>query len=94
MRLVNADNVKEYARNHLSNPYEIMSTCAMVNSTNTEDAKIIVHGRWIYNTDDFTPSKRCSVCGYNRPIIAGEHVNQEADYYCCRCGAEMESNLK
>lgn len=47
------------------------------------------YGNWIYNTDDFTPAHRCSVCGYNRPMIAGENVCQEPMNYCQNCGAKM-----
>ena len=46
-------------------------------------------GRWIYNTDDFTPAYRCSACGYNNPMIAGERVSQGAMNYCPNCGAKV-----
>ena len=48
------------------------------------------HGEWQYNTDDFTPKMRCSVCKYQKPIIAGENVRQEPSFYCPNCGAEMD----
>lgn len=48
------------------------------------------HGRWIYNTDDFTPALRCSVCGYNKPEIAGEKLRREPENYCANCGAKMD----
>lgn len=56
----------------------------------TVDAVPVVHGRWIYNTDDFTPAHRCSACGYNKPMIAGEGVSQGAMNYCPNCGAKMD----
>lgn len=51
-------------------------------------------GKWVVNTDDFTPAYRCSVCGYNKPMIAGEGVSQGAMNFCPNCGAPMkgESN--
>ena len=47
------------------------------------------HGEWQYNTDDFTPKMRCSVCHYQKPLIAGERITQEPNFYCPNCGAKM-----
>ena len=47
-------------------------------------------GEWVYNTDDFTPKQRCTVCGYNKPIVAGESVIQEPKHFCPNCGAKMK----
>lgn len=47
-------------------------------------------GEWIYNTDDFTPKMRCSVCGYNKPLLAGINIIQEPNCYCNKCGAKMK----
>ncbi len=58
----------------------------------TVDAVEVVHGRWVYNTDDFTPAYRCSACGYNKPMIAGERVSQGAMNYCPNCGAKMDGD--
>lgn len=55
-----------------------------------EDVAPVAHGQWKYNTDDFTPAKRCSICGYNKPVIAGEGIKQEPENYCPSCGAKME----
>lgn len=49
-------------------------------------------GVWAYNTDDFSPAKRCSNCGYNKPIAAGENISQEPDNFCPSCGADMRDN--
>ena len=49
------------------------------------------HGEWIPNTDDFTPAKRCSACGYNKPLAAGEGARQEPDTYCPNCGTKMKA---
>lgn len=52
-------------------------------------ANLRTKGEWIYNTDDFTPKKRCTNCGYNKPLVAGEAIKQEPDNYCPNCGADM-----
>lgn len=59
------------------------------------------HGHWIYNTDDFTPKMRCSVCGYNRPVkcicngsVSTMFVEQEPANFCNNCGAEMDEEVK
>lgn len=64
----------------------------LLESVPSANVKPVVHGDWIINTDDFTPKKRCSVCGYNKPIIAGENVNQEPDTYCANCGSLMNED--
>jgi len=58
----------------------------------TVDAAPVVHARWVVNTDDFTPKKRCSNCGYNRPIKVGENIKQEPETYCNACGARMDAD--
>lgn len=58
------------------------------------------HGHWIYNTDEFTPKMRCSVCGYNRPVhcVCNEPitnvVEQEPANFCNNCGAEMDEEVE
>jgi DNA-directed RNA polymerase subunit RPC12/RpoP len=63
-----------------------------VNRAKTVDAVEVVHGRWMVNTDDFTPAYRCSACGYNKPMIAGERISQGAMNYCPTCGAKMDGD--
>ena len=58
------------------------------------DVAPVVRGRWIPNTDDFTPANRCSVCGYNDPEIAicggtYQFVQRQSRSYCPECGAKM-----
>lgn len=48
-----------------------------INQISVADVAEVVHGKWICNTDDFTPKYRCSVCGYNKPIVSGENITQE-----------------
>lgn len=67
-----------------------------LNSQPTVDAKPMRCGEWIYNTDDFTPHIRCSVCGYNKPLTANETTiteiitNEEPLNFCNNCGAKMK----
>lgn len=54
------------------------------------DVEPVRHGRWIENTDDFTPAFRCSVCRYNKPMKAGISVKQTPGNFCPNCGAKMD----
>lgn len=54
------------------------------------DVAPVVHAKWLINTDEFTPKKRCTNCGYNKPIAAGERLREEPEKYCPNCGAKME----
>lgn len=45
-------------------------------------------GKWIYNTDSFTPAFRCSNCGHNYPMVAGENVKYSMNF-CPNCGVNM-----
>jgi rubrerythrin len=58
----------------------------------TVDAALVVHAKWVANTDDFTPKKRCTNCGYNKPMKAGEGIEQEPEAFCPACGAMMDEN--
>jgi DNA-directed RNA polymerase subunit RPC12/RpoP len=62
----------------------------MVEQQTEADVEKIRHGEWLYNTDDFTPKMRCSSCGYNKPLLAGENIKQEPNNYCPNCGAKMD----
>lgn len=52
----------------------------------------VVHAKWVVNTDDFTPKKRCTNCGYNKAMKAGEGIEQEPEAFCPSCGATMDEN--
>ena len=62
----------------------------IIDNQPTADVAEVVHGKWVYNTDDFMPKYRCSVCGYNKPIVSGENITQEPKNYCPNCGAKMD----
>lgn len=62
----------------------------LIDAEPTADVEEVKHGKWIYNTDDFTPKMRCSVCGYNKPLVAGENIEQDPNDYCNKCGAKMD----
>lgn len=64
----------------------------IANGVTIDPASLRPKGEWIYNTDDFTPKKRCTNCGYNKPLVAGEAIKQEPDNFCPNCGADMRGN--
>ena len=84
-RLIDANEAKKIAREHLSNPYEIISTCAVLDRTPTVDAVEVVHGRWNNKQTNsiFTWHLECSVCGADYNTTVGYN-------YCPNCGAKMD----
>ena len=64
----------------------------LLDNAPTADVQEVKRGKWIYNTDDFTPKMRCSVCGYNKPMVAGECIEQEPNDFCNKCGADMRGD--
>jgi predicted RNA-binding Zn-ribbon protein involved in translation (DUF1610 family) len=92
---VNEKSSKEYYRGETLMNYEVADMIEdCIDNAPTVDAVEVKHGRWTINTDDFTPAYRCSVCGYNKPMIAGERVSQGAMNYCPNCGAKMDGERK
>ncbi len=86
MRLIDADDFRNWLlkQKRLSKNYTVM----MLDETPTVDPER--HGKWIINTDDFTPAFRCTCCGYNKPMIAGVGANNDPGRYCQNCGAKMD----
>ena len=78
--LISREAAKEYARNHLTNPYVIHAVGYAVDSVPTVDAAPVVHGRWEKDGGVVV----CSECG------------EEHDWetyrasYCDSCGARMD----
>lgn len=90
-KYIDADLLKgELKALHEQEWLEYVGTYDCINSIPAANVAEIVHGKWICNTDDFTPKYRCSVCGYNKPIVAGENITQEPKNYCPHCGAKMD----
>lgn len=93
MRLIDAERLCENCKDFPQCKGEFKAECAVyveVAAQPTIDpASLRPKGEWIYNTDDFTPKKRCTNCGYNKPLVAGEAIKQEPDNYCPNCGADM-----
>ena len=96
-RYIDADKTKrELLENavRIYDPKNMSTEDAMyiIDEAPTADVVEVKHGEWIYNTDDFTPKMRCSVCGYNKPIAAGENIEQEPSDFCNKCGADMRGD--
>ena len=95
-RYIDADKIRrQLLEDHLKAPKRIKqiiieTIIKAIDIAPTADVIEQRHGLWIYNTDDFTPALRCSVCGYNKPEIAGEKLRREPENYCANCGAKME----
>lgn len=93
MRLIDADALLEDIRRKKKSGYpknknlSLYAASCVLHAPTVEPAK---RGKWIANTDDFTPAYRCSCCGYNRPMIAGESISQWLMNYCSNCGAKMD----
>lgn len=75
--------------------FDCEDVISSVENAPTADVAPVVRGRWIPNTEAFTPANRCSACGYNDPEIAicrgtYQFVRQESRNYCPNCGAKMD----
>lgn len=93
MRLIDAERLCENCKDFPQCKGEFKAECAayveVAAQPTIAPASLRPKGEWIYNTDDFTPKKRCTNCGYNKPLVAGEAIKQEPDNFCPNCGADM-----
>lgn len=89
-KYIDADLLKAEFTGNFVCEYPAPLVKALIDNQPAADVAKIRHGKWICNTDDFTPKYRCSVCGYNKPIVAGENITQEPKNYCPNCGAKMD----
>lgn len=93
MRLIDAERLCENCKDFPQCKGKFKAECAVYVEVAAQPtiapASLRPKGEWIYNTDDFTPKKRCTNCGYNKPLVAGEAIKQEPDNYCPNCGADM-----
>lgn len=94
MRLIDADALYDKIEERYEATQQGMRRVghrqALFDICNAPTIDTVKHGRWIANTDDFTPAYRCSCCGYNRPMIAGDKASQWPMNYCSNCGAKMD----
>lgn len=51
------------------------------------DAAPVVHARWL-DGKTWAPTHKCSHCGFNEPLPAGEGVSFISNF-CPNCGADM-----
>lgn len=89
-KYIDADLLKAEFTGNFACEYPAPLVKALIDNQPTADVAEVVHGKWVYNTDDFMPKYRCSVCGYNKPIVSGENITQEPKNYCPNCGAKMD----
>lgn len=96
MRLIDADallwekNTEAYKaiRGNYAGVNDLME---IVMDAPTIEAQPVAHGKWIEG-DTFTPSYRCSCCGYSIFEVAGENIIQPKRNYCPNCGAKMKED--
>lgn len=93
MRLTDIDAQKERLNRLQLQSEDLKGAIELfLETSETVDAELIKHGRWIKNDD--RSGWHCSVCkiddfyAYVRDYDTGE--NKLQDYYCPNCGAKMD----
>lgn len=68
------------------------STFDIVLKEPTADVEEVRHGRWIVHFDHFTPYQKCSVCGFEIPLVVATENEAEICLYkhCPECIARMD----
>lgn len=88
---INKDDMKRWLKQNITNNYLCIALESIVDEMECKVARTSIHGHWIENTEEtFTPSVKCSYCGYVIHEVAGENVQQPARNYCPFCGAKMD----
>ena len=60
-------------------------------SLKAADVAEVKHGRWIVHFDHFAPYQKCSVCGFEIPLVATENEAEMCFYkHCPECTARMD----
>ena len=60
-------------------------------SAPTSNAAPVGHGRWIVHTKHFSPYQRCSVCGFEIPLVETETEQEICLYkHCPECTVRMD----
>ena len=62
----------------------------------TADVEEVRHGRWIVHFDHFTPYQKCSVCGFEIPLVVATENEAEICLYkhCPECIARMDKEAE
>lgn len=64
---------------------------AVLDNIPAEDVALVRHGRWIVHFDHFAPYQKCSVCGFETPLVATENEAETCRYkHCPECAARMD----
>ena len=66
-------------------------TTRLIDAIPAADVAEVRHGRWIVHFDYFAPDQKCSVCGFEIPLIATENEAGMCLYkHCPECAARMD----
>lgn len=64
-------------------------------SLKAADVAEVKHGRWIVHFDHFAPYQKCSVCGFEIPLVATENEVGMCFYkHCPECTAHMDKEAE
>ena len=84
MRLIDADKLMEFAKNHINHSIN----CNDIARFPTVDAAPVRHGRWNTSLDGITPF--CTACGMKHRITNFSKIPN----YCPNCGAKMDGGAE
>ena len=66
-----------------------------ITSIPAADVAEVRHGRWIVHFDHFAPYQKCSVCGFEIPLVATENEVGMCFYkHCPECTARMDKEAE
>jgi hypothetical protein len=67
------------------------AVCSVLQDLPAADVAEVRHGRWIVHFDHFAPYQKCSVCGFEIPLVATENEGGMCLYkHCPECTACMD----
>ena len=74
---------------------EIKSAADEIGDLPAADVAEVRHGRWIVHFDHFAPYQKCSVCGFEIPLVATENEVEMCFYkHCPECTARMDKEAE
>lgn len=81
---------------HCSASKEIIKAIVdRINLHPAADVAEVQHGRWIVHFDHFAPYQKCSVCGFEIPLVATENEVEMCFYkHCPECTARMDKEAE